>query len=142
MHVCRSLVALLFAVTAAAPVAAQNLSPHFPSKPLRLIVPFTPAGAVDIASRAIANEMSKTLGQPVSVENRPGAGGNLGAEVAAHSAPDGYKLFMSTSGIQAINPALYAKMNIDPNKDLVSVAPLVSLSNVLVLHPSVKENSV
>ena len=111
-------------------------------KPLRLIVPFTPAGAVDIASRAIANEMSKTLGQPVSVENRPGAGGNLGAEVAAHSAPDGYTLFMSTSGIQAINPALYAKMNIDPNKDLVSVAPLVSLSNVLVLHPSVKANSV
>ena len=138
MHVCRSLVALLFAVTAAAPVAAQN----YPVKPLRLIVPFTPAGAVDIASRAIANEMSKTLGQPVSVENRPGAGGNLGAEVAAHSAPDGYTLFMSTSGIQAINPALYAKMNIDPNKDLVSVAPLVSLSNVLVLHPSVKANSV
>ena len=138
MHVCRSLVALLFAVTAAAPVAAQN----YPVKPLRLIVPFTPAGAVDIASRAIANEMSKTLGQPVTVENRPGAGGNLGAEVAAHSAPDGYTLFMSTSGIQAINPALYAKMNIDPNKELVSVAPLVSLSNVLVLHPSVKANSV
>ncbi len=142
MHSRRRLVALLFAAAVAAPAAAQNLSPHFPSKPLRLIVPFTPAGAVDIASRAIANEMSKTLGQPVAVENRPGAGGNLGAEVAAHSAPDGYTLFMSTSGIQAINPALYAKMNIDPNKELVSVAPLVSLSNVLVLHPSVKANSV
>ena len=138
MHACRSLVALLLALAVAAPVAAQN----FPTKPLRLIVPFTPAGAVDIASRAIAIEMSKTLGQPVTVENRPGAGGNLGAEVAAHSAPDGYTLFMSTSGIQAINPALYAKMNIDPNKDLVSVAPLVSLNNVLVLHPSVKANSV
>ena len=138
MHACRSLVALLLALAVAAPVAAQN----FPTKPLRLIVPFTPAGAVDIASRAIAIEMSKTLGQPVTVENRPGAGGNLGAEVAAHSAADGYTLFMSTSGIQAINPALYAKMNIDPNKDLVSVAPLVSLNNVLVLHPSVKANSV
>jgi len=76
------------------------------------------------------------------VENRPGAGGNLGAEAAAHSAPDGYTLFMSTSGIQAINPALYARMNVDPNKELVPVAPLVSLSNVLVVHPSVKANSV
>jgi len=130
--------ALILAVVFSIPAAAQN----FPTKPLRLIVPFTPAGAVDIASRAIAIEMSKTLGQPVTVENRPGAGGNLGAEVAAHSAPDGYTLFMSTSGIQAINPALYAKMNIDPNKELVPVAPLVSLSNVLVLHPSVKANSV
>ena len=138
MHACHSFVALLFAAALAAPVAAQN----FPVKPIRLIVPFTPAGAVDIASRAIANEMSKGLGQSVTVENRPGAGGNLGAEAAAHSAPDGYTLLMSTSGIQAINPALYAKMNIDPNKDLVSVAPLVSLSNVLVLHPSVPANSV
>jgi tripartite-type tricarboxylate transporter receptor subunit TctC len=76
------------------------------------------------------------------VENRPGAGGNLGGEAAAKAAPDGYTLFMSTSGIQAINPALYAKMNFDPNKDLVPVAPLVSLNNVLVLHPSVKANSV
>jgi tripartite-type tricarboxylate transporter receptor subunit TctC len=122
----------------AAPAAAQG----YPLKPIRLICPFTPAGSVDIASRAIANELSKTLGQTVTVENRPGAGGNLGAEAAAHSAPDGYTLFMSTSGIQAINPALYTKMNVDPNKELLPVAPLVSLSNVLVVHPSVKANSV
>jgi len=123
---------------AALPAAAQS----FPTKPIRLICPFPPAGAVDIASRAIANEMTKTIGQPVTVENKPGAGGNLGGEAAAKSAPDGYTLFMSTSGIQAINPALYAKMNFDPNKDLIPVAPLVSLNNVLVLHPSVKANSV
>jgi tripartite-type tricarboxylate transporter receptor subunit TctC len=123
---------------AALPAAAQS----YPSKPIRLICPFPPAGAVDIASRAIANEMTKTIGQPVTVENRPGAGGNLGAEAAAHAAPDGYTLFMSTSGIQAINPALYAKMPIDVNKELAPVAPLVSLNNVLVLHPSVKANSV
>ena len=134
----RSIVALLFAFAVAAPVAAQN----YPTKQIRLICPFPPAGAVDIASRAIANELTKTLGQTVTVENRPGAGGNLGAEAAARSAPDGYTLFMSTSGIQAINPALYAKMPIDVNKELVSVAPLVALSNVLVLHPSVKANSV
>jgi tripartite-type tricarboxylate transporter receptor subunit TctC len=137
MHARKALVALLFAFSIA-PVAAQN----FPAKPIKLICPFPPAGAVDIASRAIANELTKTLGQTVTVENRPGAGGNLGAELAARSAPDGYTIFMSTSGIQAINPALYAKMPIDVNKELVSVAPLVSLNNVLVVHPSVKANSV
>jgi tripartite-type tricarboxylate transporter receptor subunit TctC len=133
----RTLIAVI-AIAFAASAAAQG----FPSKPIKLICPFPPAGSVDIASRAIANELTKTLGQPVTVENRPGAGGNLGAEAAARSAPDGYTLFMSTSGIQAINPALYAKMTFDPNKELVSVVPLVSLSNVLVLHPSVKANSV
>jgi tripartite-type tricarboxylate transporter receptor subunit TctC len=128
----------ILAVAFSFPAAAQN----YPSKPIHLICPFPPAGSVDIASRAIANELTKTLGQPVSVENRPGAGGNLGGEAAARSAPDGYTLFMTTSGIQAINPALYAKMNFDPNKDLVPVAALVSLNNVLVLNPGVKANSV
>ncbi len=114
----------------------------FPSKPIRLICPFPPGGAVDIASRAIAAELSKTLGQPVTVENRPGAGGNIGGQEAVRSAPDGYTLFMTTSGIQAINPLLYKKMPFDPMKDLAPVAALVSLSNVLVVHPSVKANSV
>jgi tripartite-type tricarboxylate transporter receptor subunit TctC len=131
----------LFAAIAIA-FAASAAAQGFPTKPIKLICPFPPAGAVDIASRAIANEMSKTIGQTVTVENRPGAGGNLGAEAAARSAPDGYTIFMSTSGIQAINPALYSKMPIDVNKELVPVAPLVSLNNVLVLHPSVKANSV
>ena len=85
----------------------------FPSKPMRIVVPFTPAGAVDIATRATANEMTKILGQPVAVENKPGAGGNLGVLDVARSAPDGYSMVMSTSGIQAINPALYAKMPLD-----------------------------
>ncbi len=114
----------------------------FPAKPIRLICPFPPGGAVDIASRAIATELSKVLGQTVTVDNRPGAGGNIGGAEAARSAPDGYTLFMTTSGISAINPALYAKMPFDPIKDLMPVAALVSLANVLVLHPSVKANSV
>jgi tripartite-type tricarboxylate transporter receptor subunit TctC len=138
MQFARHMFLFLFAFALAAPAAAQN----FPAKPLKLICPFPPAGAVDIASRAIAHELTKTLGQTVAVENRPGAGGNLGAEAAARSAPDGYTLFMSTSGIQAINPVLYAKMPVDVNRELVPVAPLVSLNNVLVLHPSVKANSV
>ncbi|MBS0337290.1 MAG: tripartite tricarboxylate transporter substrate binding protein [Proteobacteria bacterium] len=134
---------IAFAALASAIVAPSiAFGQAFPHKPIRLICPFPPAGAVDIASRAIANELQKNLGQPVTVENRPGAGGNLGGEMAAKSAPDGYTLFMTTSGIQAINPALYSKLNYDPNKDLVPVAPLVSLNNVLVLHPSVPANSV
>jgi tripartite-type tricarboxylate transporter receptor subunit TctC len=133
----RAGLALLFAALTAA-AQAQT----FPSKPIRLICPFPPGGAVDIASRAIAAEMSKTLGQPVTVENRPGAGGNIGGAEVARAAPDGYTMLMTTSGIQAINPVLYPKMQYDPNKDLTPVAALVSLSNVLVVHPAVKANSV
>ena len=133
----RTLVAAVLATS-----ASLSFAQAFPSKPIKLICPFPPAGAVDIASRAIANEMSKVLGQSVTVDNRPGAGGNIGGAEAARSAPDGYTIFMTTSGINAINPALYSKMPFDPNKDLLPVVPLVSLANVLVLHPSVKANSV
>jgi tripartite-type tricarboxylate transporter receptor subunit TctC len=133
----RALFGIAFAVVAGA-AAAQS----YPAKPIRLICPFPPGGAVDIASRAIANELTKSFGQAVTVENRPGAGGNIGGAEAARAAPDGYTLFMTTSGINAINPALYAKMPFDPNKDLAPVSALVSLANVLVVHPSVPANSV
>ncbi len=137
MKLSRSLAAAtLFSL--AAPLAAQD----FPNRPIKLICPFPPAGSVDIASRSIAHELTRGLGQTVTVENRPGAGGNIGGEAAARAAPDGYTLFTSTSGIQAINPVLYTKMTFDPNKDLVSVAPLVSLNNVLVVHPGVQASSV
>jgi tripartite-type tricarboxylate transporter receptor subunit TctC len=129
--------AALLALTAA-PAQAQG----YPSKPIRLICPFPPAGAVDIASRAIATELSRTMGVAVNVENRPGAGGNIGGTEAARSPADGYTIFMTTSGINGINPALYAKMGFDPNRDLVPVVALVSLNNVLVVHPSVKATSV
>ena len=129
----------LFALLLALPVAAAAQT--YPFKPIRLICPFPPAGAVDIASRATAHELTRILGQTVTVDNKPGAGGNLGGAEAARSAPDGYTIFMTTSGIQSINPTLYAKMPFDPNKELATVAPLVSLNNVLVLHPSVPANS-
>lgn len=131
--------AALVALTLTAPGAFAQA---FPAKPIRLICPFPPAGAVDIASRATATELAKILGQTVTVDNKPGAGGNIGGAEAARANPDGYTIFMTTSGINAINPALYSKMPFDPNKDLVPVAALVSLNNVLVLHPSVKANSV
>ena len=130
------LFALLFLLPALA------LGQSYPSKPIRLVVPFTPAGAVDIATRATAHEMTKVLGQPVAVENKPGAGGNLGVLDVARSAADGYSVVMSTSGIQAINPFLYTKMPLDVNKELAPVAPIVSLNNVLVVHPSFPPRSV
>jgi tripartite-type tricarboxylate transporter receptor subunit TctC len=130
----------LFALLLLLPLLA--FGQPFPSKPIRLVVPFTPAGAVDIATRATANEMQKILGQPVAVENKPGAGGNLGVLDVARSAPDGYSVVMSTSGIQAINPFLYTKMPLDVNKELAPVAPIVSLNNVLVVHPSFPARSV
>jgi tripartite-type tricarboxylate transporter receptor subunit TctC len=130
----------LFAIALIFPLTA--LAQGFPSKPLRIVVPFTPAGAVDIATRAIAHEMTRILGQPVAIENKPGAGGNLGVLEVARAAPDGYSMVMSTSGIQAINPFLYARMPLDVNKDLAPVAPIVSLNNVLVVHPSFPPRSV
>jgi tripartite-type tricarboxylate transporter receptor subunit TctC len=130
------------AATALAAALPSVRAQAFPSRPIRLVCPFPPGGAVDIASRAIAAELSRTIGQAVNVDNRPGAGGNIGGVDVARAAPDGHTLLMTTSGIQAINPALYAKMPFDPNKDLTSVVALVSLANVLVVHPSVKANSV
>ncbi len=137
-----ALLAVLLTAALSAAIAPAAFAQGFPSKPIRIICPFPPAGAVDIASRATANELQKLLGQPVTVENRPGAGGNLGGEAAAKSAPDGYTLLMNTSGIHAINPAMYSKMGFDPAKDLVPVVPLVALNNVLVANPGFKVSSV
>lgn len=123
-------------------VAGSSFGQGYPSRAIRLICPFPPAGAVDIACRALSAELSRQLAVNIAVENRPGAGGNVGLVEAVKSAPDGYTLYMSTSGIQAINPVLYDKMPADPNKDLAPISALVSLNNVLVLHPSVKVGSV
>src|SRR5512140_1202101 len=131
---------LLLLALLAPTLGAQAQS--YPSKPIRLVCPFPPGGAVDIASRAVAHELTQILGQPVTVDNRPGAGGNIGAEITAKSAPDGYTLLMTTSGIMGINPALYSKLPFDPIKDFAPISMLVSLNNVLVLHPSVPAKSV
>ena len=123
-------------------ITPQHLQAQpYPSKPVRLIVPYAPGGATDIISRASALELSKTLGQSVVVDNRPGAGGNVGAEMAAKSAPDGYTMLMSASSLHGITPFLYSKLNYDPNKDLAPVIVFASFANVLVLNPGVKANS-
>jgi tripartite-type tricarboxylate transporter receptor subunit TctC len=128
------------ALGALAPQLAQAQS--YPTKPVRLVVPYAPGGATDIIARAAAIELTKTLGQSVIVENRAGAGGNVGAELVAKSAPDGYTMVMSASSLHGITPFLYTKLNYDPNKDLVPVIVFASFANVLVLNPGVKANSV
>ena len=130
---------------AAAALAAFSITAFaqaYPTKPIRLIVPYAPGGATDIIGRAAAAELSKTIGQSVIVENRPGAGGNVGSELVAKSAPDGYTMVVSASSLHGITPFLYTKLNYDPNKDLVPVIVLASFANVLVLNPDVKAQSV
>jgi tripartite-type tricarboxylate transporter receptor subunit TctC len=132
--------AAMLGLAALAPQPAEAQA--YPHKPVRLVVPYAPAGATDIIARAASVELAKTLGQPVPVENRPGAGGNVGAEFVAKSAPDGYTMLMSASSLHGITPFLYSKLNYDPNKDLVPVIVFASFANVLVLNPGVKANSV
>ncbi|HKW37424.1 MAG TPA: tripartite tricarboxylate transporter substrate binding protein [Burkholderiales bacterium] len=107
----------------------------WPSRPIRLILPFPPGGPTDILGRMIGERLTAGLGQPVVVENRGGAGGNLGAEVAAKSAPDGYTILLVSNPI-VISPSLYSKLNYDPRKDFAPVSLLATVPNVMVTYPS------
>lgn len=109
----------------------------FPSRPISLVVPFPPGGTTDLAGRAIALEMGKLMGQTMTVDNRGGAAGNVGAEYVSRAAPNGYTLLLTTTHMHAINPIMYSKMSFDPNKDFVAVAPLLYGPLVIVVHPSV-----
>ena len=119
-----------------APVHAQ-----YPSKQLRFILPFPPGGGTDTLARAMGNRLSEALGQQVVVDNRPGAGANIGAELAAKSPPDGHTLFMVT-GTHAINATLYRKLGYDLLKDFAPVSELGTTAMVVVVHPSVPATSV
>ena len=136
----RLALAATFTAALIAPASAQAQA--YPNKPIRLVVPYAAGGATDIIARAAAAEISKTIGQPVTVDNRPGAGGNVGSEMVARSAPDGYTMLMSPSSLHGITPFLYSKLNYDPNKDLAPVILLGSFSNVLVVNQDLKANSV
>lgn len=136
----------LFAIAAAAlavlfaPMAFAQT--NYPTKPVRLIVPFPPAGTTDILARAVAQKLSETWGQQVVVDNHPGAGGNIGSDLVAKAAPDGYTLLMGTVGTHAINPSLYSKMPYDHVKDFVPVILVAGVPNVLVVNPSLPVKSV
>lgn len=116
----------------AGPLGAQG----YPNKPLRLILPFPPGGPTDILGRAVGQKLSDQIGRPVVVDSRPGAGGNLGVELAAKSAPDGYTIVLS-SPLIAISPSLYSKLNYDPIKDLAPISLVATIQNIMVVHPSV-----
>jgi len=107
----------------------------WPSKPMRMILPFPPGGGTDILGRLIADRLSASLGQPVVTENRGGAGGNVGAEAAAKSAPDGYTLVLVAPSL-AISPTLYSRLNYDPVKDLAPISLVATVPNVMVTQPS------
>ena len=116
---------------------AASAQDKYPSKPIRLIVSFAVGGPTDIVARIMGAKMSELLGQQIVVDNRPGAGGNLGADVVAKAAPDGYTLLMATVSTHAINPGLYKKMPYDPVKDFEPVAQVGVTPAMLVAHPSV-----
>ena len=114
----------------------------YPTKPIRLVVPFPPGGTTDILARAVAQKLAETWNQQVIVDNRPGAGGNIGADLVAKAAPDGYTLVMGTVGTHAINPNLYGKMPYDHVKDFAPVILVAGVPNVLVVNPEVPIKSV
>lgn len=121
-----------------APANAQA----FPNKPVKLIVPFVAGGATDIVARLVAQKLSAAWGQPVVVENRGGAGGNIGADAVAKSPADGYTILVTSGSIVTVNPHMYAKMPFDAKKDLAPITNLASGPQVLVVHPAVPAKNV
>ena len=122
----------------AAPALAQN----YPAKPVRIVVPQAPGAQSELFARMVGQKMSESLGQPVVNDPRPGAGGAVGAEVAARAAPDGYTLLMGTNSSHGANPAIYSKLPYDPVKDFAPIALMVGMPYVLSVHPSLPVRNV
>ncbi len=131
-----TLIALI--ALAAAPAFAQQA---YPNRAIRFILPFPPGGGTDIVGRVLAQRLADELGQPVIPDNRAGAGGNLGAEVVAKAAPDGYTIVMCTVSL-AVSPTLYKKLNYDPQKDLAPIGLVAASPNTLAVHPSTPARTV
>ena len=130
--------ALLFALSGIAP----PLQAAWPEKPVRIIVPFAPGGTADILARTISNKLHPALGQPVIVDNRPGAAGNIGSEIVAKSKPDGYTLLVGLMNTHVVNPALYKNMPFDGVEDFTPVAMLAAVISTMAIHPSVPAKNV
>src|SRR6185295_9463163 len=127
----RGFVVAAMAMSAAGSAAAQN----WPEKPVHIVVAFTPGSATDVIARAVSNELSAKLGQPVIIENKPGAGGTIAAALVAKAAPDGYTLLVNSSG-HTVSPYIYAKLPYDTAKDLRGVSLLARQPNILVASPA------
>jgi tripartite-type tricarboxylate transporter receptor subunit TctC len=128
--------AVLLLSTSAIPAA------DYPTRPVRFVLGFAPGGASDTMARTIATRLSENLGQPVVIDNRPGAGGNIAAEIVARSAANGYTMLLGNNGILAVNVSLYPKLGFDPVKDFAPVVLIASQPNILVVHPAVTAGSV
>jgi tripartite-type tricarboxylate transporter receptor subunit TctC len=129
------------------PLAGSHSNPtiaaeSYPTKPIRLIVPFPPGGPADLLARIVGEKLSATFGKQIVVDNRPGAGGNIGMELGAKSAPDGYTLVLAPAGNLTVNPSLYRDVRYDVARDFAPVTVLAAVPNVLVVHPSVPVKSV
>ena len=144
----RFLASAMGTMLALAAPAAQPADPltssgqAYPARPVRLVLGFPPGGASDTMARVVGTRLSENLGQPVVIDNRPGAGGNIAAEIVARSAPDGYTLLLGNNAILAVNVSLYSKIAFDPVKDFAPVVLVASQPNILAVHPSVPANSV
>jgi tripartite-type tricarboxylate transporter receptor subunit TctC len=137
-----TLLALCAAPAALAQGPSTGSGQGYPAKPVKLIVPFPPGGAVDYYARTVQPRLAESLGQPVLVENRAGAGGMIGAELVAKSAPDGYTLLVGNIAALAMNVGIYAKMPYDPVRDLTPILRTVAVDYVMVVHPSVPARTV
>ncbi len=138
----RILVALAATAAIVLPAPSASAQGQYPNKAIRLVVPFAAGGNTDIMARLIGAKMAEYLGQQVIIDNRGGAGGNIGADLVAKSAPDGYTLLMATVATHALNAALFAKMPYDPVTDFEPISLLAVVPQLLVVHPSVKAGSV
>lgn len=116
-------------------VCGPALAQTYPSRPIRIIAPFPAGGLVDVLARAAGEELTKTLGQPIIIENKPGAGGNIGADVVAKAEPDGYTLLMTSPGIQSINQFVYKAMPFDPDTAFAPVSLIADMPMLAVIHP-------
>jgi tripartite-type tricarboxylate transporter receptor subunit TctC len=138
----RSLIASLAAAPIMMAAAWPAMAQTYPTRPVVIVVPFAAGGGNDILARLIAQHMSRTLGQPFVIENRPGAGGTIGARAVAKAAPDGHTLMVGHSGVFAIAPALYADPGYDPRRDFAPIGLIASYQQILVVHPSLPVHSV
>src|SRR5206468_10735014 len=141
MRFCASLIAPSLAWAVSILISTQAHSQDYPTKPIRIVVPFSPGGVADNSARVVAHPLGARLGQQVLVDNRPGASGNIGMEAGAQAAPDGYTLLLGFDGTMVINPHVFPKIPFDTLKDFAPVTKLGDAALILVAHPRSEEHT-